>query len=543
MRTLSPELAAIQFNALQKRAWKVEIYDIVSTRGNAVPDTMSRFVQGLTLDPITGPLDITAAVTTISITERSSDFVQGSVMGNSLSMSVSDRNMVYDPQFGSESRWLREGNIIRVTEGDASLSESLWVTTFTGRLVGRPGSTARDRNNNAILDIAAEDRTSELLTLQITSRAFEQGVSYATMMESILEDDVGLGASEFVIGGLGAQLTSQATTQIVDESPMTAIAKIAFSDGATPYFRGDGVLVFTEATSSKGPAITYTNENAFTGFARPFSPLGNANEVVVTGLDATLTKISQPTQVLASANITMGFFGGDSSIKVSWSDDDTQQAENTRLETLSSVTGALISFGAEDYVPTVDDDGGTRGGRIEVEGAFYAPLTTSLHVLRLAASRIPDSWAGVGGGSTIPIGRLVEGIISVSVSVIQATIGRGEYEIVGDPYEYVFQELEGRARVDNLDPNDIRSLTIENHLIDSQAEVDAIAMRELRTVRKRGNAWTSTMRHDLRLEPWDKFVLPDLREFIITEITRTISRVDPQMASVTLFETTFGVSP
>jgi len=543
VRTLSPELEAVQENKWQQRAWKVEIYDIRSTRTNATPDTMSRFVQGLTLDAITGPLDITSLVTTITITERSSDFVQGSVMGNSLTMSISDKNLLYDPQFGSEKRWLRAGNIIQITEGDTSLAESLWVKTFTGRLVGRPGASGRDRADNAILEIAAEDRTSELLKQVITSAPFDQGVSYATMMTSILEDEVGLGASEFVIGGLGAQLTTQATTQIVDESPMTALAKIAFADGAVPYFRGDGVLAFTEATSEKGPAVSYTNEDMFTEFARPFSPLENQNEVIITGLASEMTKIPQPSQVLATANITMGFFGGGSSIKVFWSDDQTQQAENTRLKKISSVTGALIPFGAEEYVPTVDDDGGTRGGRIKVDGAFYAPLITSLHVGRLAASFIPDSWAGVGGGPTIPIGRIVEGIISISVSLIQATIGRGEYEILGDPYEYVFQELEGRARVDNLDIKDIRSLLVENHLIDTQAEVDAIALRELKTVRKRGNLWTSAMRHDLRLEPWDKFVLPDLREFVITEITRTISRVNPQMATLQLFETTFGINP
>jgi len=624
VRALSADLLDIQENKFRQREWKLYVYDYGATRGTDSADTLSRIVQGADLDPLTGPLDLTDYVTKIQMSERSSDFAQGSLLANSITFEVSDRGLVWDPVGGSQSRWLKPGNFVRIREGEAgstlyenesfsgsaigvagtyaviggdivaaedveiregsiggtllelgthytvdevagtitgvgtkwvaattyyvtyrahNIPVSEWPWTFTGTIVGRAGNAGRDRNNNAILQLAAEDRMASLLKITTTSQAFDQGTQYSFMMRSILQDDLGFADTEFELGALGGQLTTQATTQMVDESPMISLAKIAFVDGFVPYFDGEGILRFYENVSSKSVDILYDTFDLFEQFTRPYSPLEDVNEVEVIGLESTLTKISQPKQALATATITLGFFGGDASIPVAWSDDKTAQADNVYLNAISSVTGALLPFGAEELNITPDDDGGYRFGRIEVEGAFYAPLVTVLYAARIAASYIPDNVAAFGGGATIPVGRIIEGTASIAIGLVLATIGRGDYEILGEPYEYVFKEIRGVARVGDFAFIDIRNVTIENHLLDTQQEVDDIAVRELRTQRKRANVWNCVMRHDLRLVPGDKFYLPDNREFIVTEIQRSISRVEPQLATLAIYETTAGVNP
>jgi len=545
MRQLDASFGLIQASKTHQRAWKLYIYDFNSTKGNAVPDTLSRLVQGAELDAIVGPLDLTDNVLQVQVTERSSDFVQGNIQGSSITFNVADKGQVYDPVRGTESRWLKQGNGIVLKEGDASLDESTWATTFTGTIVGRAGASDRDRSNNVILQVAAEDRAATILKNEVTSAAFPQATDYQFMMRSILETELGFGPTEYDIPTtVGNQLTSQATTQFVDESALISLAKMGFVDGFMPRFNGAGVLVFYPNFSTKSADVIYSDFDFFDQFTRPFSPLEVINEVEIIGLESDMSKISQPAQVLASASVTLGFFGGDENIKVAWSDDRTQQADNPRLNVIQSVTGALIPFGAEDFSFSTDNDGGSRFGEIDVEGAFYAPLVIAMYAGQIAASFIPDLWAGLGGGNTIPVGRLIEAVLLILTQTVQATIGRGQYEVVGAPYEYVFKEIRGVARVADLPFIDIRGASIENHLIDTQVEADAIALRELRTARKRGNLWNCVMRHDLRLEPGDKFRFEETdEEFIITEIQRTITRDDAMTATLQLYETTQGVNP
>lgn len=617
-----PALDTLQTDVFRLPDYKVFVYDIISTRGDDIPETMHLLVQGGT---ITAPFDFTEFVSAVVFSEVATDFVQGSLTGNSITFSLVDKALRFDPQGGTDSRWLKSGNLVRVHEGDSRstliLNETFngssttvggtvqlvgrdvvrredvivrettvdgtlltlgvdytidefngtitglgtkWVTatdyfvtytarqipvqdwpiTFTGTLVGRPGAAERDRSENQFLQLQAADRLISFTRAPTTSQPFPQGTLFQDMMISIMENEADMSFAEFDFGSSGTgEITTQATTQFVDEPPLLSVAKIAFVDGFFPRFRGNGILEMTNNLSSKGADIIYENEDLFSGFTRPFNPLEHINEIEVLGLNSTLVKIEQPKQVLATASLTLGFFGGDAEINVQYSDDKTQQVDGPTLRLIQSVTGALIPFGAEEFTPKFDDDGGSREGEIAVEGAFYAPLVVSLYGARIIASFIPD---GAALFETIPIGRLVEGIISTLTSLIQATIGRGDYQIVGIPYEYVFEEIRRVARVANLAREDIRSLTIENHLLDNDVgdEVQAVANRELQNVRRRANTWQSSMRHDLRLEPGDKFILPDNREFIVTQIQRTLSREpSAKVADLNIYETTPGVWP
>lgn len=545
MRSLTFDLDLLQTARVRRRAFKFEVYDVVSSRSETVPDNISRVVQanlgasGVTLASITGPRDFSDEVEVIQFDEKGSDFTQGSLAGNSLQVTIADRHMMFDPVEGDEPRWLRQGNVVVLREGDESVDPADWAITFTGTIVGRAGSSGPDRSGNSKLTLFAEDRLLSNLKHAVTTEDIPQGVALQDMMRTVMEDELLFSSDEIDFGAVGAtHLTSQASTQLVDDPPMIMLAKLGFPDGFVPRFRGNGVLEMAPNFVDRSAAVIYDNDNLFERFERPFSPLETPNRVEIVGLNKNQEKISQPRQVLATAGLTLGFFGGDASIRVKFSDDETQQADDTELNLKSSVTGALIPFGEEEWIPIIDDDGGCRGGRIDVEGSFYAPLVVNGFAGRIAAGAIPDGVGAFGGGSTICIGRLIEAAITVANQIIMATIGRGDYEIKGTPYEWVFRELKGVAQIDGVDVNDLRTLTVENHLLDTQERVDNVALRELRTVRKRGNVFNVTMRHDLRLEPMDKFLLANGREFIIDSISRSVGRDATERVTVVCYEST-----
>ena len=550
MRILDLALLNLQTAKNRRRAYKLDVYDIVSTRGTATVDSISKIVQILVGSPsspvlnvLSGPTDFTDFVESIAITERGSDFAQGTLGGNSIEITIADRRDKWDPVEGSEPRWLRNGNVVVLREGDSAVSNTLWPITFTGTIVGRAGSSGQDRDGNARLTLFAEDRMLSFLKTTVTTRDILQGTAYSDIIRQILEDELLITSDEYFLGSAGTAVTSQASTQMVDENPMSLIAKLGFRDGFVPRFRGNGVMEMVPNFTDVSPAVIYDDSDLLIKFERPFSPLETPNRVEVIGLDKTQSKIGQPRQSLANAGLTLGFFGGDSSIKVRFSDDETQQASNTKLKTNSSVTGSLIPFGSETWVPTLDSDGGCRGGRIKVVGAFYAPLIVVGFAGRIAASFIPDGNVGFIGGSTIPIGRLIEGVVTIVNQTIMSTIGSGDYEILGEPFEWVFKELKGVAQIAEVATKDLRTIEIENHLLDTQTIVETVALRELKTARKRGNDFTVTMRHDMRLEPMDKFLRPDAREFIVNEITRTIGRGTSEVATLACYESTGSAIP
>lgn len=554
-RSLTPKMESATLQDEEARSFRVFLYDIQSTAADAIPLTFGDVVNG---SASAVELEITNFVSDVALTERGSDgfnLVPGSV---SAQLRFVDSKSTYDPVDGSSPGTLKAGNVIRVVEGFTSIDFSEWVNTFTGRISSRPARDLPDREGNSILTINAEDRTAEFVKMVSTSPKYEQGQTYNDILVGLATSAKGLAltSGEYSFGTVGvANTVAQKSLQFVEESPFVSIAKVLFVSGFVPRFDGSGVLRPVSMTVDKSSSRVLTDSNFVGTVSRPQDPNPVPNQVFVKGISADMERVLQDDQVVATAGITMGFWTGDSSIRVVFSDDKSILVQNPRLRIIQSVRGGIVPFGdEEEFEFTVEDTdptdlsiAGTTEGKIKVDGAFYAPLVTSLFAGRIAASFIPDAVvvAGVGAssGSTIPQGRIIEGAISVNASLVQAQVGTGQYEILGQPYEYVFKELVGEAIVANLRDGEKRAVSVENHLITSQADVDATALRELRLVRKRGNIRSLTMRHDLKLEADDKLRLADDSTFIITNITRNLSRGSAWTATLGLFETTVGVNP
>jgi hypothetical protein len=113
-------------------------------------------------------------------------------------------------------------------------------------------------------------------------------------------------------------------------------------------------------------------------------------------------------------------------------------------------------------------------------------------------------------------------------------LGRGSYAFEGDPFEYVYAEIKGSARVTGTTEFEENQLEIENHLVTTVAQADAVAFQNLFRAQADKNPREVSMIHDVGLEANDIFEFgDDGRRYLATTISRKLSR-DPKRAVATV---------
>lgn len=549
-RSLNGTLDALQAESqLRRPAFQVLVYDIRSTSNEADPTTINDVVlSNVSIAPpvlptIVGPRDFTDDVIEVGINEVAGDYLGDGVASSSLSLRVSDPSGELDPVGNpapEDGRWLRQGNVVVIREGDEAVDSDLWPITFTGPIVGQPGQDRNRTTGRSELVAKCNDRTAAFLRRNLTTENFPQNTAFSDMVDSIARNDMGLDVEEINLPTFGTDLTCQLSTQLVDQNPITSIAQIMFPDGFMPRFEGDGRLGLTNGIITKSPARVYLNDELIIELRRPIVDEDGTNVVTVKGLSCDMSKVVQDRQDLATVTISTGFYAQDTAIPVQWSDDGAQQAQNLKFEVDVSVNDGLFAIGGESFTEVTETDGGSVRGTIDVESGFALWLIALIAVSWVASHAIPD---GATIGSTIPVGRLVEGSVGQLILNTLASQGRGEYRITGEPYEYVFEEILAEARVKDIRAEDEREEIIENHLIGTQAAADTIAMTMLRRERAKQNQRSVRMIHDLGVVPDDVIELSDGTRIYVQSISRSLRRSGEHTADVTGFEVTEGVRP
>lgn len=554
-RGLSAALDAAMLGERRQPDFRIEIFDIRSTRSDPTPTRINDVVLfnlglGLPLPAIVGPRDFTNDVIRIEVTEQAGDYVNQGIAATSITFQISDPDADLDPVTNpapGNGRWLRQGNVVVVREGDLAAPVGEYELTFTGAIQGQPGQDFNRTTLTAELSAKASSREVDFIRFLSTSQNFTQLIPFADMITELAETDMGLDADEINLPTFGARLNAFLSTQFVDESPLTSIAKIMFPDGFMPRFEGDGRLGATSGAIGKGPVRVYADFELPVTIKRPILEFNGTNAVEILGLDPNLTKIPQARQELASAGITTGFFSRGADIPVSWSEDLTQQAEAVEFIVLSSIGESPIAFGSEQFTEVLQSDGGSVRGDVTVDGALSAgiailALLTGSLIYSLA---IPDVVV-TAPGDVKPIGRTATTLVMQAISFILGQQGRGEYRFFGIPYEYVFKEIRAVCEVSGIRSEDRQQITIENHLINSQLDADDTAERILVRERAKQNLRSIEMIHDLRLEPDDIFAVGAgvaERRYMIKTIQRTLERSGRHIASLNCFEVTVGVRP
>ena len=543
-RPLNVQLDELMTSAETRRpAFRVDIYDVRSTDSDVIPsrinDVVLNTVVGVPLPSIVGPRDFTDDVQEVRVSEKGGDFVDTGVAANRLEITIVDPAGELDPLTGSDGRWLRQRNVVVLREGDSQVAESLWPVTFTGRIVGQAGQNRNRTTRQSVLTVSAVGREEIYLRQESTSDAFPQNTTFRDMVEDIALNDMGLDRDELDFpASFGNDTTCQLSTQMIQQSPLVSIANILFVTGQLPKFQGDGRLGLTDGNVTKGAARAYTDDQLTRDLVRPQVIENGPNVVVVLGLSCDLTQVTQARQVLATASLTSGFFSANTDIPVRWSDDSTQQAKNIRLEVIHSIGSGLFQFGTESLTANAEGTGGT----INVEGALDFSIVAAIGGAWLVAHSQPDGTT-TPGGPTIPIGRLVEGTVGKLLFSTLGTVARGQYEVTGEPFEFILEEIRAEARVSGLAAEDVREVEIQNQMISTQADGDSAALRVLTRERKKQNARQVRMVHDLLLEPDDIWQDTDGARYMIRSIQRTLRRDGDHEAVLDCFEVTQGVTP
>ena len=535
--------------------WKVYLYDTRSTA-----DTIGSIVRGLTLDSLTGPLDVSDHVAVVDVVENAGDFATSGVPSSKVTISIIDDTpggspSRWDPQVSADdetapARFLRKGNTLRLVEGDLDVDPGDWPFTFTGRLVGQAGvdrGRAVDARGRSMLTMSALSREAPFVNLKRSSDDFARGTTYLTMGDTVAREDMQLDSDEIDLSAWGAQTTGL-KMQFVLQSPLVTIAQLMFVDGFMPRFTGEGKLSQTFADVAKAPARFYLNDSTLIHIAKPYVDADPVNHVRVVGIASVKTEVVSPRQPLTQeVGVTTGYFTNKEEIAVYWTSDRTQLAKNVQLSIIKSVNGGLsVLGGGESWDPILAEgaSGLLIGARLKLATGFSPYIIVFLTVVYIVLALIPDEVIAAFVGFTFPIGRLIQAIALAAILYLMTKIGRGQYEFVGEPVEYVYREIVGIAEIDGTLTEDLNELTIENHLVQTQAQADASALLVLFRQQARANPRNVRGLHDLRLEPHDVFEISDGRRFLIEQIQRRLVREAQQViAQYATIEVTPGLEP
>lgn len=534
-RTLTNDMRQVMLAERSMPQFVIEIYDIRSGQ-----DTIRDIIIENTLDDLTGPLNITEYVKTARLVDTGGDFTTNGVGGSTLSIGLKAEADIFsatalldDPT--SNARFARRGNFVRVREGDARVDFAEWPITFSGVIIGTPGLLeTRTGSGDLRYTLQAVSREIGFLKTVRTSDKFGAGTTFNAMATDIAQSDMGLDSDEIEFSNWGGDV-SALTQQLADQPPLVSIAMLMFVDSLTPRFDGEGKLVDSNPIISKPASWYYTDMEMFQSIEQPFTNVNPANVVIVTGLNDEMTEVNHPRQRLATLSITTGYFTFDESNDVYWSEDHRLLARNVNMEVRKAVQGGIGRiFGFSEKMELLPSEMGfstlpnaSVGCTVTVGTGFVSLLLVMLTASYLGASFIPDAWVGFGSGPTISIGRIIQALMLIQILLIMTRIGRGIYDFVGDPFEYVYAEISGEARVANIAVEDEVLLTIENHLLGSQTAVDEAARDVLFRKQAENFPRTIKMRRDLYLEVDDVFEIPGDRKFLITQIARTLTRGRP----------------
>ena len=344
-------------------------------------------------------------------------------------------------------------------------------------------------------------------------------VTDGTALDTVIRDvatTLGVAAEDYAIDPVPLTV-AQSNLQLGDMTAWEMLESLLLPAGLTPYVDGLGRLKARDRTiAGRSPDITLDEARIVSvSGSRGRSPI---SAVRLKWLDPNLTEVAQAGRVLASANITAGYFQIRQRQAVYWSDDRSQRARSTYLVVKQSANSGLLRVCSEDY-----EEGSHTGGSIVLETAAWVPVLLTSFLALKAAAALPDI-APPFGGPTAPTGKIVHGGLELSVLLTMASIGTGSYEVWGEPYDYVH----ARNTTEAYDPNapiwaeDVAEVTSD--LILNPGHAQTVAARELIYAVRSAQSYTLTMIDDPRIEPGDLIGMPDGSKIYVTGYRRQLGR-------------------
>lgn len=426
-------------------------------------------------------------------------------------------------------RTMLDNTPIRIFQGDARVDEEDWVPIFTGILRGNPQVVefTRDPGEQKVMELLAVERSEAFLSTQVTAKSYLKGddigksvVETAVQFMNLDRREVLIGLQNYVIGA--------ATAQLVDIEILKGLAQMLFVVGKKPKFTSDGFLCAADTDLARAPARIHETMDLIISVTRQAISSQINNSVRLLGLDDELTEVVERFKRLAHGSITSGFFEDEVRERVSFSEADdkgtgARRAKNTKVKADISSVGDFFGEGLH-WEPKIEDDGYTcfggnivfdTGANLEIRSALIG-LYVALQVAAWAASSyILGSIAGAA--STV---------VLLALLLALTETGRVAFEILGNPFQNVYQQICVVEQLANLLTSDVRELELKN---DWFYDIPTMQVRCLELLKReliKGWVYNITMIDDPLLEV-DDILQIESRKYYITSIQKRLARSTP----------------
>lgn len=482
-------------------------------------------------DPIDAPLDLSPFLELVRVSENI-----GHENGGDPSVPRAEFVFRKNPIHGTFVRgWIEDKVVVQIRWGDRRVKKEDWIPIFTGLFRGRPGLNPGTRADGSEGFIAqACGREQQFVEAPpITTQEFPVNTDLGVMAAVIAHNHMKLGPNEILFGAQGVE-TKHLTNQIVETNPLEALWQCLFPMGKKPKFDSQGRLVAVDVNLAKPAARIYTTggDKLIESIIASPNEVEVNTQVVLHGLSSILTKVRQEEQVLSPVEIVTGFFDSDYSRKLWFSKDKSLRADDTRVVSRRRIRWSDASWSQIDEFH----------GRLSIDTRYLRDVQVILFITYLASQiliAIIDLFFQAGEGLTlltavVGINATVAAIrfalqIITQVSLVGLLwamnyLGRGEYDIVGKPFENVYQELITDARVKGLRVDQIRKAEFRNDFISTMADLDARAAELLRRELVKNQLYQITLLYDPLLEVDDVIQTADGSRYYILSVDAEFSR-------------------
>ena len=525
--------------------FKVVMYDIVSGNFN-----IAQIIDGTYTDESLigsgNAKDVTAYVMDGLVIED-----PGDRRAQRLSMSLMDQQGSFNPDGGQYSKYLLEGQVIRVIEGDASLNEAYWICTFTGHVRGQSGFEW-DRDSltyNAYITAYGRRSTPSFLKQKFVSNNYGRNRDYGDICRDICVTNMNLQNSE--ISRLPEELgkvTQFLANSVVDIAPLEALEKIYETTGNVPEFDADGVLRIYSKDIRRGTDRTYTSLATIFNYRVPNSEIETYNSVSFIGLDKNITEIENPESVVATAVIPVGFWRPTHKVPIIYSHDRKTRVRNAHMLVKVSVSdGLIVDMGSESF-RAIDEYSSEI--RVSIDD-YLATLLIICAICGGVAAAYPDLvvvvsvgfLGSVGSGYTIPVGRIAQGVFITLAMLTLSISSSGSYEILGNTITPVYKELNAIVSLSGTPDYLFNQKEIRNDWVTTEEELKELAMLELIWETAQAHPREVALLNDWALEVGDIIQIPlqgGIRLWV-DSIKKTITRGQIPIMEITGYKIPQGL--
>lgn len=334
--------------------------------------------------------------------------------------------------------YLLKGKGVTVRMGENVGGVNYWAEQ--GTYMVRQLSIRHQRESYPTIDIVCEDRRSlwedhQVVVADVDMQTPENAlVNVITNFTDILSGEIIVPTMPLSFS-FDAQWIDSYLTDIVDDIAHRFQHFCAVDQSGNIAFRP----ITFNATSSN----TYQLEQII-----EYSPDDNysdmTNRITVTGESLHDFQITHEEERLASLNGTVGWWGFKKDYTLYYSEDESKRAMNPRLEVVETSTGILFKLAGDVTEKISHEDPDHKYCVVEVKAPNLVPILASAIALYAAGNQIGDGVVGLGG-TTIPIGRKMEGVGLLLGLMVLGSVGNFQYEVWGNPVGYIKRSYEASA--------------------------------------------------------------------------------------------------